>query len=75
MSYNEKPNTLIDNVVLPTKPLSNLNIIYAAIKLSLYRFLGVFLRDTLPEKKSILNECGILNIDSSFFYGTHWVCG
>ena len=61
MSYNEIPNILIDTVVLPNKQLSNLEIIDAAKNLSLYGFRGAFLRDTLPK----LNECGILNLDSS----------
>ena len=64
MSYNEIPNILVDIVVLPNKPLSNLEIIDAATKLSLYGFRGAFLRDTLS-KKAKLNECGILNLDSS----------
>ena len=51
MSFNMTPNILLDN-------LSNLEIIDAAKKLSLDRFRGVFLRDTLP-KKTKLNECGI----------------
>ena len=71
MSYNEIPNILVDSVVLPNKPLSNLEIIDAAKKLSLYGFSGAFLRDTLPTK-SKLNECGILNLDSSGD-GPHWV--
>ena len=62
MSYNEIPN----------KPLSNLDIIYAAKRLSVNRFREVFLRDTLP-RKTKLNECGILNLDSSSGDGTHWV--
>ena len=33
---------------------------------------GAFLRDTLPTKTK-LNECVILNIDSSSGDGTHWV--
>ena len=49
-----------------------LEIIDAAKKLSLYGFRGVFSRDTLP-KKAKLNECGILNLDSSSGDGTHWV--
>ena len=49
MSYNEIPNSLVDNVTLPNKPLSNLEIIYAAKKLSLYGFRGVFFRGTLPK--------------------------
>ena len=71
MSYNEIPNILVDSVVLPNKPISNLKIIDAAKNLSLYGFRGVFLRDSLPTKK--LNECGISNIDSFSGDGTHWV--
>ena len=71
MSYNEIPNILVDSVVLPNKPLSKLEIIDAAKKLSLYGFRGAFLRDTLPTKTK-LNEC-ILNLDSSSGDGTHWV--
>ena len=33
---------------------------------------GYFFRDTLP-KKAKLNECGILNLDSSSGDGTQWV--
>ena len=44
----------------------------AAKKLSLYEFRGVFLRDTFPTKTK-LNECGILNLDSSSGDDTHWV--
>ena len=50
MSYNETPNILVDSVVLPNKPLSNLQIIDAAKRLSVNGFRGVFLRDTLPKK-------------------------
>ena len=66
------PNILVDSVVLSNKPLSNLEIIEAAKKLSLDGFRGVFLRDTLPTKTK-LNECGILNLDSSSGDGTHWI--
>ena len=72
MSYNEIPNISVDSVVLPNKPLSNHEIIDAAKQLSLYGFRLVFLRDALP-KKPKLNECGILNLDSSSGDGTHWV--
>ena len=58
MSYNEIPNILVNSVVLPNKPLSKLEIIDAAKKLSLYGFRGVFLRDALITKAK-LNECGI----------------
>ena len=72
MSYNEIPNILLDSVILANKPLSNLEIIDANKKLSLYGFRGVFLRDTLPIKAK-LNECGILNLDSSSSDGTKWI--
>ena len=72
MSYNEIQNIFVDSVVLPNEPLSNLKIIDAAKKLSLCGFRGVFLRDTLL-KKTKLNECGVLNLDSSSGDSTHWV--
>ena len=72
MSCNENPNIVVDSVVLQNKPLSNLEIIDAAKKLSLCGFRGVILRNTL-QKKLKLNECGILNLDSSSGDGTHWV--
>ena len=42
MSYNEIPNILVDSVVLPNKPLSNLEIIDAAKRLSVNGLRGVF---------------------------------
>ena len=66
------PNILVDSVVLPNKPLSNLEIIDAAKKQSLDGFRGVFLRNTLP-RKAKLNECRILNLNSSSGDETHWV--
>ena len=51
MSKNEIPNILVYSVVLPNKPLSNLEICDAAKKLSLYGFRGVFLIDTLRQTK------------------------
>ena len=47
------PNILVDSVVLPNNPLSNLEIIDATINLSLDGFRGVFLRDTLPKKAKL----------------------
>ena len=72
MSYIEITNILVDSVALQNKLLSNLEIIYAAKGLSVNGFREVFLRDTLP-KKAKLNECGILNLDSSSDDGTNWV--
>ena len=49
MSYIEIPNILVDSVTISNKSVSNLEIIDAAKKLSLYGFRWVFLRDTLPK--------------------------
>ena len=51
MSYNEIPNILVDSVVLSNKPLSNLEIIVAAKKLSLNGFRGYFL-ETLHKNQN-----------------------
>ena len=72
MSYNEIPNILVECVVFPNKQLSNLEIIDAAQKLSLYGYRGVFLNYTL-HKNVKLNECNVLNLDSSTGDGTHLV--
>lgn len=66
-------NISIQHIVLPNKPLSNIELMDAVQQLDLPHFRGVFLRDTLP-KKPLTNECGILNLDSSDGSGTHWVC-
>ena len=42
MSFNTIPNILVDSVVLPNKPVLNLEIIDAAKNLSLDGFRGVF---------------------------------
>ena len=44
MSYNEISNILVNSVVLPNKPLSNLEIINAAERLSLNDLEGYFER-------------------------------
>ena len=45
----------------------------AAKKLKLRHFRGVFMSDELPEKP-LSNECGIVNLKSSKFNGSHWTC-
>ena len=44
MGCNEIQNILVDSVSLPNKPLSNLEIIDAATRLSVNGLRGVFLR-------------------------------
>ena len=65
-------NISVGNLVLPNKPLSNIELLEAARKLKIPNFRGVSLRDILlkkPKKK----ECGILNLDDTTGSGTHWV--
>lgn len=62
----------VANIVLPNKPLSNIELLEAVKKIKIPRFRGVFVRDELP-KISWKQECGILNLDDSSGNGTHWV--
>ena len=71
MSYNEIPNILVDSASLPNKPLSNLKILMLQ-KSCLCIDLEEYFCETLL-KKAKLNECGILNLDSSSGDGTHWM--
>ena len=65
-------NISVENLVLPNKPLSNIELLEAARKLKIPNFRVVSLRDTLP-KKPKKKECGILNLDDTSGSGTHWV--
>ena len=62
----------VKNVILPNKPLGNLELEDAARKLKISYFKGSFLLDTLPRKPN-KKECGIVNFDKSGCLGTHWV--
>ena len=64
-------NISVGNLVLPNKPLSNIELLEAARKLKIPNFRGVS-RDILP-KKPKKKECGILNLDDTTGSGTHWV--
>ena len=65
-------NISVGNLVLPNKPLSNIELLEAVRKLKIPNFRGVSLRDILP-KKPKKKECGILNLDDTTGSGTHWV--
>jgi hypothetical protein len=65
-------NISVCRVILPYKPLDNLELAFAVNKLHIPAFRGVFSRDTLPGKPNT-RECGILNLDDSSGGGTHWV--
>ena len=62
----------VEGLVMPNKPLTNLEIIDAVRKLEIPRFRGVFLRDNLPVEPKRM-ECGVLNFDDTSGNGTHWV--
>jgi len=61
----------VEEVVLPNKPLTNIELLNAANKLGIPNFRGVFQRDALP-KRSRKGECDILNLDDSLGGGSHW---
>ena len=65
-------NISVENLVLPNKPLSNIELLEAVRELNIPNFRVVSLRDTLP-KKPKKKECGILNLDDTTGSGTHWV--
>ena len=68
-----KPTLIsIDGIVLPNRPLTNVELIDSVKKLRIPSFRGVFVRDVLPRKPK-KNESGILNLDDSSGDGTHWV--
>lgn len=60
------------NLILPNKPLSNLELMEAVNKLKTPNFRGTVVCDALPGKL-MKKECGILNLDDSDGTGTHWV--
>jgi len=67
----------VDGIVLPNRPLSNLEITDSVKKLRIPPFRGVFVRDALPITPN-KNECGILNLDDSsgngnFYFGSYGV--
>jgi hypothetical protein len=72
MSSTTVKNIDVCGIVLPNKPLTNLELLDAAKKLNILNFRGFFMRDDLP-KKPKRNECGILNLDDSGGKGTHYV--
>jgi len=52
---------------------SNIELVEKAKKLKLNNFRGAFMRDQLNFVPA-LNECGILNLNTSNQPGSHWVC-
>ena len=62
----------IKNIMLPNKPLSNFELEYAAKRLKIPSFRGIFSLETLPKKPN-KKEFGIVNFDKSGGSGTHWV--
>jgi len=61
----------VDGVVLPNKPLINFELLSVANKLRIPNFVGYF-DEISYRKKSLMRERGILNVDDSLGYGSHW---
>lgn len=58
---------------IPIHPLSAGELLKYANLLKIPNFRGVFMRDTLPNR-IWYSETGVVNLDSIFGSGTHWVC-
>lgn len=54
------------------RPLNDLEMQKFIKTLEIKHFRGVFMRDRLP-KKPFINECAVVNLDSIYGSGTHWV--
>ena len=54
----------IENVIVPNRPLNNLELEDAARRVMILYFRGVFVRNALP-KNYRDKECGILNLDDA----------
>ena len=59
-------------IEIPDVPLTNFQLIDYAKELHI-PLRGVFMRDTLPLHPH-LDECGIVNFNTSTQPGSHWVC-
>ena len=62
-------------VRVPGRAMSNLDILYYVDKIQLPNFVGVYMRDTLPNKSWNRNtpQFGIMNLNKSNQPGVHWV--
>ena len=65
-------NMEVYGLQIPNKSLPNLDLMKYADDLSISNFRGVFMRDELP-KIPRLQECGIVNFNTSSEPGSHWV--
>ena len=59
-------------IAIPDKPLTNFEIINYVKEIGISHFRGVYMRDSLPNSP-YLNECGIVNFNTSAESGSHWV--
>ena len=63
----------IFNVSIPDRPLTNIELSSYVRELEIPHFIGVFMRDTLPQYPFNIG-CGIVNLNTSDQSGNHWVC-
>jgi hypothetical protein len=59
--------------MLPSHALSDREIKRCAKDLNISNFRNVYMRDSLPKKPHKI-EKGVINLDSKYGDGTHWVC-
>ena len=72
-STNKTPRKVI--VRVPGSAMTNLDILYYVKKIKLPNFVGVYMRDTLPNKPWNRNnpQFGIMNLNKANQMGEHWV--
>lgn len=62
----------MEQIKLPRRPLTNIDLYHYAQRLSIPYFRGVYMRDTLPDKPRV-NESCIVNLEPLSKPGSHWV--
>ena len=58
---------------LPSRALTNTDLLKYVKVLKIPYFRGVFMRNLLPRNGPLTNESAIINLDDKYGPGTHWV--
>ena len=59
---------------LPSKTLSDHELLNYVTRLKIPYFRKVCMRDELADRRPLKNECGILNFQTHLQKGSHWTC-
>ena len=61
-------------ITLPSRTMTDLNLLRYVTRLKIPNFRGVRMRDELTGKSPHHSECGILNLENHLQRGSHWTC-